>query len=147
MTCDNQNFKMMLYRVFNINLRHTTVISDEDLDIKIKEVVGSNRAIGPNSIRVRLAERNIFTTRQKVRDGCARVDPGGCALRSLERRNIHSRTYKVAGPNSLWHLDGNHKLIRYMNSEFNKTIIHAVVSYGLVCKHTGNDIEISSANP
>lgn len=84
-------------------------------------LIGTNRRIGPNSIRVRLAEKNIFETRQRVRDGCARVDPGGCALRSVERKNIHKRTYKVVGPNSLWHFDGNHKLIRY--EQVNLTIL------------------------
>ncbi|XP_063397451.1 uncharacterized protein LOC134681741 [Mytilus trossulus] len=100
-------------RNFNISLRQTTVITDENLDQKIIEVTGTNRRIGPNSIRVRLAEKNIFLPRQRVRDGCSRVDPGGCALRSLLRKNIQRRTYKVAGPNSLWHFDGNHKLIRW----------------------------------
>ncbi len=26
---------------------------------------------------------------------------------------LHRRKYKVAGPNSLWHIDGNHKLVRW----------------------------------
>jgi hypothetical protein len=39
-----------------------------------------------------------------------RVNPVGSAFRSIQQ--IHRRTYSVAGPNSLWHIDGNHKLIR-----------------------------------
>jgi hypothetical protein len=42
-----------------------------------------------------------------------RVDPGGAALRAV-RTNVHQRRqYSVAGPNSLWHFDGNHKFVRY----------------------------------
>ena len=29
------------------------------------------------------------------------------------RRTLHRRTYNVPGPNSLWHIDGYHKLIRW----------------------------------
>ncbi|XP_052068134.1 uncharacterized protein LOC127707579 [Mytilus californianus] len=100
-------------REFGLSLRKTTHITDMELDQSITEVIGTNRHIGPNSVRVRLAQKKIFVSRERVRTACARVDPDGCSLRSLERKNIKRRTYKVAGPNSLWHLDGNHKLIRW----------------------------------
>lgn len=32
---------------------------------------------------------------------------------SKNKRNLHRRQYNVLGPNSLWHIDGNHKLIRW----------------------------------
>lgn len=41
-----------------------------------------------------------------------RMNPGAAALRAVLRRP-ERRTYQVAGPNSLWHIDGNHKLIRW----------------------------------
>ena len=34
---------------------------------------------------------------------------------------IYRRTYSVDGPNALWHLDGNHKLIRY------RLVIHSAI--------------------
>ena len=40
----------------------------------------------------------------------ARVDPAGMAERWA--RSIPKRVYRVGGPNALWHIDGNHKLIR-----------------------------------
>jgi hypothetical protein len=43
-----------------------------------------------------------------------RVDPEGILLRALEMNTIRRRQYSVAGPLSLWHIDGNHKLIRYV---------------------------------
>ncbi|VDI12393.1 Hypothetical predicted protein, partial [Mytilus galloprovincialis] len=95
-------------REFGLSLRKTTHITDMELDQSITEVIGTNRHIGPNSIRVHLAQKKIFVSREGVRTACARVDSDGCSLRSLERKNIKRRTYKVAGPNSLWHLDGNH---------------------------------------
>ena len=41
-----------------------------------------------------------------------RVDPEGVLLRGLEMRVINRRHYHVAGPQCLWHIDENHKLIR-----------------------------------
>ena len=48
-----------------------------------------------------------------------RVDPQGVAARS--DKLIQHRTYRVKGANYFWHMDGNHKLIRY------KFIIHGAV--------------------
>lgn len=53
-----------------------------ELDQSITEVIGTNRLIGPNSVRVRLAQKKIFVSRETVRTACARVDPDGCSLRS-----------------------------------------------------------------
>ena len=45
--------------------------------------------------------------REKVRQSIHR-------LRGTEpHHHIYRRTYSVPGPNYLWHIDGNHKLIRY----------------------------------
>lgn len=41
------------------------------------------------------------------------MDPDGTALRALANRTLRRRTYSVPAPNSMWHIDGNHKLIRY----------------------------------
>lgn len=40
-----------------------------------------------------------------------RVDP--CGVEERMRNILHRRRYKVKGPNSLCHIDGNHKLIRW----------------------------------
>lgn len=34
-------------------------------------------------------------------------------MRRLRLHVLRRRQYSVPGPNSLWHIDGNHKLIRY----------------------------------
>ena len=48
-----------------------------------------------------------------------RVDPSGVESRS--RNVLHRRVYRVAAPNSLWHDDGYHKLIRW------KMVVHGGV--------------------
>ena len=46
----------------------------------------------------------------RVRLALLRVDAAGVALRF--GNTIQRRVYRVNAPNSLWHFDGNHKLIR-----------------------------------
>ena len=49
--------------------------------------------------------------RCRVRNSLQAVDPRG--VRSRFRRALHRRVYSVPMPNSLWHIDGHHKLIRW----------------------------------
>ena len=41
-----------------------------------------------------------------------RVNPEGVLLRVLTINTINRRKYGVYAPLALWHVDGNHKLIR-----------------------------------
>ena len=52
----------------------------------------------------------------RIRQSMRRVDPEGTLLRPLEMKTICRRKYSVAGPLSLWHIDGNHKFIRFVTS-------------------------------
>ena len=47
----------------------------------------------------------------RVRESQRRTDPQGSMIRKLH--NLKRRRYYVPGPQHLWHIDGNHKLIRY----------------------------------
>ncbi|KAK1161546.1 hypothetical protein AOXY_G19120 [Acipenser oxyrinchus oxyrinchus] len=42
-----------------------------------------------------------------------RVDPEGVLERALSLHTVRRRSYSVTAPQSLWHIDGNHKLIRW----------------------------------
>ncbi|KAJ7913422.1 hypothetical protein B0H13DRAFT_1508395, partial [Mycena leptocephala] len=46
----------------------------------------------------------------RIRDSLCRIDP---VHRVFQRIRIRRREYRVAGPNSLWHHDGQHGLIRW----------------------------------
>nr|XP_023666600.1 uncharacterized protein LOC111843332 [Paramormyrops kingsleyae]XP_023666601.1 uncharacterized protein LOC111843332 [Paramormyrops kingsleyae] len=48
-----------------------------------------------------------------------RVDPHGVWMRTLQLTPRRRRKYFVPAPNSLWHIDGNHKLIRW------RIVVHA----------------------
>ncbi|XP_067110770.1 uncharacterized protein [Osmerus mordax] len=87
-------------------------LSDTALDDKVKDLVAGNDRLGPESVRAQLRAEGIRVQRRRVRDSMLRVNPRAAALRAMSQR-LHRRSYRVAGPNSLWHLDGNHKLIRW----------------------------------
>ncbi|KAI4810763.1 hypothetical protein KUCAC02_013694 [Chaenocephalus aceratus] len=89
-----------------------STISDAALDDLIKELVAGNNQIGPESVRAQLQAQQLWIQRRRVRDSMRRIDPEAAALRAMSQR-LHRRAYRVAGPNSLWHLDGHHKLIRW----------------------------------
>lgn len=86
-------------------------LSDAELDEVVQQLVGENEEIGANAVRARLHTMGFRVQRRRVRESVIRVNPTGAAHRALSHR-LHRRTYRVAGPNSLWHIDGNHKLIR-----------------------------------
>ncbi|XP_070175898.1 uncharacterized protein, partial [Littorina saxatilis] len=50
-------------------------------------------------------------TRQQLRDVLHNCDQLG--IEERKRRRLHRRVYNVQAPNHLWHLDTNHKLIRW----------------------------------
>ncbi|XP_057201282.1 uncharacterized protein LOC130561141 [Triplophysa rosa] len=87
-------------------------LSDSQLDEIVQHLVGENDEIGANAVRARLAAVGVRVQRMRVRDSMVRVNPTGAAQRALAQK-LHRRIYRVAGPNSLWHIDGNHKLIRW----------------------------------
>ena len=92
-------------------------ISDSDLDQLVCRIkVQQNPNIGEVMLMAALKVRNVWVQRARLRASIQRVDPHTTALR--RRDIIQRRAYSVDGPNSLWHIDGNHKLIRW------KVVIH-----------------------
>lgn len=88
---------------------------EDELDELVTEVVAGNDRLGPESVRATLRARGVRVQRRRVRESMIRTNPGAAALRSLMQRP-QRRSYNVQGPNSLWHIDGNHKLIRYFQN-------------------------------
>jgi hypothetical protein len=66
-----------------------------------------------------LLANQIMATRKQVREILQHRDPDGNVLRRAEM--IHRRVYSVPFINSLWHMDGQHKLVNW------KFVIHGGV--------------------
>ncbi len=84
-------------------------ISDAQVD---EMVAGAQRDFpgwGNRQMYEHLVSRGVRVQFQRVRESQSRVDPEGSVLRRLH--HLHRRQYHVRGPQHLWHVDGNHKLI------------------------------------
>ena len=91
-------------------------ISDADLDEVVEGLHTQFPTAGYRTMDGLLRSHGFRIQRQRIRDSMLRVDEVGVALSwSIV---THRRVYRVHGPNSLWHIDEMHKLIRW------KMVIH-----------------------
>lgn len=91
-----------------------TSLSDDQLDAMITDIQRDFPNVGCKRVTGLLRARGICTQQARICQSMRRVDPEGILLRALEMNIVHRRHYSVAGPLSLWHIDGNHKLIRFV---------------------------------
>ena len=86
-------------------------ISDSQLDHITQQFVTNHPNCGERSFDGYLRQMGLRIQRHRLRRSLHRVDPRGIACRIS--RALHRREYSVLMPNSLWHIDGHHKLIRW----------------------------------
>ena len=86
-----------------------TDITEEELDDQIKLTLNLTPYSGESYVRGSLKGRGINVQRWRIRESLARLDGIARAVRT--RYAICRRTYNVSGPDHLWHIDSNHKLI------------------------------------
>ena len=75
----------------------------------MQEIMTVTPGIGQTRMIGALHSRGIRVQQWKVREVMRELDPIGTALRW--RGTICRRKYNVRGPNALWHIGGNHKMI------------------------------------
>ena len=97
---------------FGLSSRNFTNISDEALDRIVAELKEHFQQSGYRVIRGILQAKGYHIAERRVMECLRRIDLQGVIMRSLQLQIIHRRSYKVYGPNALWHVDTNHKLIR-----------------------------------
>ncbi|CAB4029285.1 uncharacterized protein LOC110050550, partial [Paramuricea clavata] len=88
-----------------------SAISEEELTRTMEDIIKITPNIGQSRMVGALRARGLNIQRHRVRECLRRIDPVGTALRWNPR--IYRRKYQVPHPNALWHMDGNHKLIRW----------------------------------
>ena len=86
-------------------------ITDCQLDEITGQFVQSHPFSGQRSLDGFLRGFGLRVQRYRIRDSLNRIDPRGVQQRL--RHALHRRRYNVCMPNSLWHIDGHHKLIRW----------------------------------
>ena len=109
-----------LYRRLNewnlpIDIKYST-ITDENLDSLVADIKRSYPTYGEVLLRSHLHTLGVNIQRSRLRACIHRIDPYTIELR--RRETVRRRVYSVESPNSLWHIDGYHKLIRW------KLVVH-----------------------
>ena len=87
-----------------------TNISETDIRHAVSSIKGRHPNAGEVMLEGHLRAEGIHVQRSKVRKAIHDLDP---SVTSRKRPAIQRRVYSVPYPNYLWHLDGNHKLIRW----------------------------------
>ena len=85
-------------------------INDDQLDDLVREAQSLNPNTGIRLTKGFLVAKGHRVQLHRIRDALMRTDPVGIVER--RSRTVVRRKYNVHGPLSLWHIDGNHKLIR-----------------------------------
>ncbi|XP_076830250.1 uncharacterized protein LOC143476134 [Brachyhypopomus gauderio] len=88
-------------------------ISDADLDHTVEEIQRLYPNSGYRMLHGHLRSRGLRVQTSRVRCSLRRVDPEGSRIRALSAPVVRRRQYTVPCPNAMWHIDGNHKLIRW----------------------------------
>lgn len=94
-------------------------ISDEELRLAMEMVRNVTPNIGQTRMMGALRSQGIRVQRCRIRHLLRAIDPLGTILRFNQA--IYRRKYSVPRPNSLWHIDGNHKMIGW------RMVIHACI--------------------
>jgi uncharacterized protein (DUF3820 family) len=105
---------------YGLTIRGTySQISNAELNIFIQRGYTLFPNAGYRFLLSWLNQQGIRVQEYRVRQSIREIDPIGVANRWLTC--IKRRTYSVSGPQALWHLDGNHKLIRW------RLVIHGAI--------------------
>ena len=95
----------------NLSASRFTDIDDNTLDLVIASITHNSPNVGISMLTGHLRSANIHVSRRRIRNSLVRLSPLNVLLRHLT--TVHRRQYTVPGPNSLWHIDGHHSLIRW----------------------------------
>ena len=96
---------------YDLHIRQFSDISDQELDLQLQNLCCQFPHCGERFLNEILKQHGLFIQRDRLRESLLRVDLDGVKQRRKGR--LHRRIYNVQGPNHLWHLDTNHKLIRW----------------------------------
>ncbi|XP_078031642.1 uncharacterized protein LOC144467287 [Epinephelus lanceolatus] len=101
-------------REFDLSARqHYSDATDQELDEVVQNIKNEMPTAGFRIVKGRLKSLGIHVQWRRLIASMHRVDSLGILSRLTGLGCIVRRVYSVRGPLSLWHVDTNHKLIRY----------------------------------
>ena len=96
---------------FDIHVRDFDDISDDLLDGNLLPLIKDFPNCGENMLSELLKNNGVKVQRERVRESIHRIYIDGVKQRKKGR--LARRVYNVQGANHLWHIDTNHKLVRW----------------------------------
>ena len=99
------------FRDLNIPTSRYSDISDQELDNIVQSIRESHPNAGLIMLQGFICGLGITVQRHRIRSSVQRLTPAIGLTRW--QQVISRRSYHVPGPNSLWHIDGHHSLIRW----------------------------------
>ena len=102
----------------NLSLQGYSNISNSQLDSLVNEIKHNHPNDGEVLLAAHLRSRDVHVPRARLRASIHRTDPNVASRRHLA---VRRRVYHVEAPNSVWHIDGNHKLIHW------RFVVHGAV--------------------
>ncbi|KAG6850294.1 hypothetical protein H0H93_015236 [Arthromyces matolae] len=107
-----------LLRWYSSSTPTMSTLSNDELDAAVRSILEVFPSFGRRMITGHLRHHGHRVSRERLRQSYERVMGAPAAL---THRVIERRRYHTAGPNSLWHHDGQHGLIRW------RIVIHAFI--------------------
>ena len=89
----------------------TYEVSDPDLDAVVEKIVHGAPSCGTIMVWGQMKSYGINVSRRRVCESLLRVNPSGVEMRRTT--SVTRRSYCVASSNALWHIDGQHSLVRW----------------------------------
>ncbi|KAJ4925625.1 hypothetical protein JOQ06_018350 [Pogonophryne albipinna] len=104
-----------LHRLINVEKekRNCSTLTDEELDQCVRDIKSRQPHSGYRMMKALLQTQGLRVQYDRVRASLHRVDTIGVISRMNNLGCIVRITYSVPSPQSLMHIDTNHKLIRY----------------------------------
>ena len=98
-------------RQFGLSKAVISDLNDDEIDVQVGQIILEFPFCGETMINEMLKKRGYRIQRERLRQSISRLDDIGSKERKKGR--LVRRVYDVKGPNHLWHVDTNHKLIRW----------------------------------
>jgi hypothetical protein len=106
----HRNTLRMYLKIYKVD-HNFTDLSDNDLDLLVKSFQAKNPDSGICYLVGFLQRHGLHIQKRRITASISCVDGLGHSLRQHQHKKIKRRQYHVKRPNSLWHIDGHHKLI------------------------------------
>lgn len=96
---------------YGLRKQKFTEIDEEELDSIVSRQTMEFPHCGERMLNEMLKNEGLVIQRMRLRDSLHRIDAAG--VKNRKKNRLHRRIYSVKGSNHLWHIDTNHKLVRW----------------------------------